>query len=156
MNATTNRICVLDCDNGYWADNYTRLCYNVKTSCSNSTYADKYKKLCVVGTNCTVGTYADPLTMGCEDKCTNSSYFGDNSSNLCVTQCPLDPDYYSEDGKCTATCTISRYADWQANRTCVAKCSSTPIPTYGNSLHRCVNASKCGAGKFGNNNTQLC
>lgn len=35
MNATTNRVCGLSCDDGFWGDNYTRTCYNIKKQCSN-------------------------------------------------------------------------------------------------------------------------
>lgn len=62
---TSNRVCTQTCDTGYWADNFTNMCYNVKTSCSNHTYADAQLKYCVNGTACTSGTYADPMTMGC-------------------------------------------------------------------------------------------
>lgn len=65
MNSTTNRICVNQCDNGYWGDIETSMCYNVKTLCSNDTYADAQKFLCVSAPNCTQGTFADPFTKGC-------------------------------------------------------------------------------------------
>ena len=65
INGTNNRVCVTTCDNNYWADNFTRMCYNTKTFCSNNTYADKQLRYCVNGTDCTTGTYADPKTMGC-------------------------------------------------------------------------------------------
>lgn len=84
INLTSTRVCVAVCDDGYWADNYTRFCYNYKENCTNNTFADAQKKLCVVGTNCTTGTYADPFTTGCESNCTNTSFFGDPSTNLCV------------------------------------------------------------------------
>jgi hypothetical protein len=65
INGTSNRVCVQTCDSGFWADGFTRMCYNTKTMCSNNTYADAQARLCVNGTLCTVGTYADPSTMGC-------------------------------------------------------------------------------------------
>lgn len=156
INLTSNRVCTSVCDNGYWADNFTRTCYNVKKSCNNNTYADSQKRLCVTGTNCTVGTYADPLTMGCEPACNNSSYFGDPSTNLCVTLCPTSPDYYSQNGICNSTCTGGFFADYVANRTCLAKCSSSPVALYGNTAFRCVTANLCGTDLFGNNVTRLC
>lgn len=71
--------------------------------------------------------------------------------------CPLSPDYYSQAGKCTGTCVNGTFADWQANRTCVVSCSTQPIPLYGTSNYRCVNASQCyNLTLFGNNNTRLC
>lgn len=156
MNATTNRVCNLACADGFWGDNYTRTCYNVKNQCSNQTYADRTRKLCVIGTDCTAGTYADPFTMGCELKCTNSSHFGDRSTNLCVTLCPTNPDYYSQAGYCTPTCVNSTYADYQANRTCLAKCTISPKVLYGTSTFRCIEAVLCGPGLFGDNTTQTC
>jgi hypothetical protein len=133
----------------------TRTCYNIKLMCSNNTYADTQKRLCVVGTNCTAGTYADPLTMGCETQCSSSLYFGDPSTNLCVKMCPNNPDYYSQNGLCTPTCT-GLFADYQSNRTCLAKCSNFPISLYGTTSFRCVEAVLCGIGLFGNNISQLC
>ncbi len=65
MNGTTNRVCVQTCDDGFWGDIETSMCYNVKTACSTDTYADSTKKLCVINTNCTVNTFADPFTKGC-------------------------------------------------------------------------------------------
>jgi hypothetical protein len=48
------------------------------------------------------------------------------------------------------------FADYQANRTCLAKCTSSPVALYGTGTYRCVEAKLCGTGLFGNNNTQLC
>jgi hypothetical protein len=145
INQTSNRLCVLTCDSGYWADNYTSMCYNVKTQCSNGTYADKQLKYCVIGQSCTPGTYADPLTMGCEANCTNTTMFGDPSTNLCVNLCPSSPDYFSQYGYCKGTCLDNMYRDYQANRSCVVTCSSTPVPLYGtipssSKPYRCVAA----------------
>jgi hypothetical protein len=158
INQTSNRVCVLTCDNGYWADNYTAMCLNVKTQCSNYTYADRILRYCVNSTDCSVGTYADPTTMGCETACTNASTFGDPSTHLCVALCPTSPDYYSQAGYCTATCTGGTYADWQANRTCAATCSSAPISLYGSTAYRCVTAGQCWSmfGTFGHNSTRQC
>lgn len=110
----------------------------------------------MVGTSCTVTYFADPFTMGCEKKCTNSSYFGDPSTNLCVTLCPTNPDYYSQAGYCTDTCVNGTFADYQANRSCLTKCSISPKVLYGTSTFRCVEAVLCGPGLFGDNSTQLC
>lgn len=83
--------------------------------------------------------------------------FGDPSTNLCVSMCPASPDYYSQSGYCTASCTGGKFADWQANRTCVTTCSSSPIPLYGTASYRCVNATQCASlSLFGNNITRLC
>ena len=156
INSTTNRVCTTICDNGFWADNYTRTCVNLKRNCSNQTYADTARKMCVIGTSCTTGTYADPITMGCESRCNSSTQFGDPSTNLCVTRCPTSPDYYSLNGLCTDTCTNGTFADYQANRSCVARCSISPKALYGTSAFRCVQAALCGPGLFGDNSTQLC
>ena len=50
MNESTTRVCSLTCDYGFWADNFTNLCYNIKTACSNNTYADANLRYCVNGT----------------------------------------------------------------------------------------------------------
>ena len=155
-NFTTNRVCVTTCDSGFWADDFTRTCYNVKTMCSNTTFADATNRRCVVGTNCptTPLTYADPLTQGCEATCSNSSYFGDSNSRYCVTLCPSTPDFYSQSGICTATCSTG-FADKQDSRKCNARCSSTPLAYYGH-INRCYLSADCPAGWYGDNSTQLC
>lgn len=79
----TSRKCVQQCDDGYWGDLETSMCYDVKNMCSNDTYADRAKRLCVIATNCTEGTFADPFTKGCESSCSNG-YYADDNINTCV------------------------------------------------------------------------
>lgn len=93
INGTTNRVCVQVCDSvpGYWGDIETSMCYNNKTMCSNDTYADPQQYLCVEANRCTLGTYADPFTKGCEATCSNG-YFADKHNRTCVAMCSDDLD----------------------------------------------------------------
>lgn len=90
MNGTTNRVCVQNCDNGFWGDIETSMCYNVKVSCSNNTYADPIQKLCVIAANCfinsTYSSFADPFTKGCETNCSNG-YYADSHIRTCIPVC---------------------------------------------------------------------
>lgn len=87
QNKTGNRLCVTQCDLGFYADEMTRLCTNVKAECSNLTYADYNKRQCVASNNCSTNYYSDPFTKGCELACSNTSYFGDRYTTSCVTLC---------------------------------------------------------------------
>lgn len=133
------------------------MCYNVKTSCSNDTYADAQKFLCVVNTNCTSGTFADPFTKGCEAACSNG-YFADSRINTCVYMCSDVYDEYGQQGICRYSCILDRFADPQANRTCVRNCSRSPLALFGIVAARriCVTAANCPTDFYGNNNTLTC
>lgn len=101
--------------------------------------------------------------MGCETNCTSAEMFGDPSTNLCVELCPSSPDYFSQYGFCKGTCLDLMYRDYQANRSCVVNCSSSPVSLYGtipssSKPYRCVTALECWSldGLFGSNTTRKC
>lgn len=67
-------------------------------------------------------------------------------------------DEYGQWGLCRYTCVSDRFADPQANRTCVRNCSRSPLLLFGVIATRriCVTAANCPTGFFGDNSTLLC
>jgi hypothetical protein len=72
--------------------------------------------------------------------------------------CSQSLDEYGQWGICRYTCILSRFADAQANRTCVRFCSRTPVPLFGLIATRriCVTAPNCPTDYYGDNTTILC
>lgn len=75
--------------------------------------------------------FADNYSQLCGAACSRQTLqYADDSTNMCVSVCPVVPDYFGEDindgkRKCVAQCTLtSKYAD-PLTRTCVTKCNVT-------------------------------
>lgn len=103
----TTQTCVYKCPivntTVYYADPNSRMC---ATTCSNSTYINLIKNIenqtCV--SVCMPGLFMDPFSSSCLASCTNN-YYADNSTRLCVSVCPVNPDLYGENN--TYTCVQS-------------------------------------------------
>lgn len=58
------------------------------------------------------------------DKCYfNNSEFTDNSTNMCVEQCPSEPNMFAQEStdECVLFCEVGFFA-YIDNRTCIADC----------------------------------
>ena len=116
--------------------------------------------------------YGDPLSKKCVLECSNSLYYRDNSTMLCVTKCPSYPNYFANliNKTCDAFCPTETWAD-DAQRVCVtictnntfaenttfrclSECLKSPITFADTNTWRCV--SKCPDGWFADNLTFTC
>lgn len=72
--------------------------------------------------------------------------------------CSDSYDEYGQWGVCRYTCIVDRFADPQANRTCVRNCSRSPLALFGIIAARriCVTAANCPTNFYGDNNTLTC
>lgn len=119
--------------------------------------------------DCLDGTYACDSQKACVETCSLYSQIADNSTNKCVDECPVDPDYYDENGVCVLYCSGNLFADPTAGiRACVGlceeglwgepvsgRCLETCLPGYYryNATNLCV--TECPAG-YANNLTNNC
>lgn len=73
--------------------------------------------------------------------------------------CQPQYDEYGQWGICRYNCILNRFADPQANRTCVSSCSRFPLALYGvttTARRVCVTAANCPPGLFASNITLTC
>lgn len=155
------RICVQTCDYG-WADNVTRKCATSSAGCTNGTYAHETNHKCVFPEGCT--GFADPVSMHCLPTCQfNSSvtYYGDPSTKTCVLICPSVPNYFGDNytHQCRSSCSMNtiEVRDFQYMRRCVPACSRTPIALFFDlAAGNCVAVGNCTVGTYADNFTNHC
>lgn len=103
----------IDCPSTTWGDPNTRICVS---TCPVNTYYQIYglARICVA--RCYPNYYAD-LNRTCvaAASCPTSPvfYYGDDSTNLCVKNCPAGLGYYAEPAthKCVYFCTLGTFGD---------------------------------------------
>lgn len=95
-------ICISLCPNGLFMENSTKRC---QATCTTG-FAEPTTRYCVA--RC----FGNPQTYGyqgvCYYSCLNSTHtlYADNSTSLCVPQCPSTPNYFSDplSGNCVLWC----------------------------------------------------
>lgn len=81
-----------------------------------------YLQVCLSG--CPPGTFADNSTRLCVTNCpTQPQTYADNSSNLCVFSCPSTPNFYADNTtmRCVYHCPIGLFAE-VSTRSCLISC----------------------------------
>jgi hypothetical protein len=97
---------------------------------------------------------AENSTRMCQTTCT-TGYADYDTTKMCVSICPSSPIRFGfingATRKCVSSCNFATtgvnnlFGDYQANRTCVQKCTATPTATFGQSsnslcVEQCSNA----------------
>lgn len=79
-----NKSCLCNTATGYYEQG--TVC---QTSCTSGYYRDPMTAKCVIPTSCTAPfRFADPTTGNCVSDCP-TSYYAQNSTKICVTNCGL-------------------------------------------------------------------
>jgi hypothetical protein len=83
--------------------------------------------------------------------------YADNTTQTCVSVCPIGffgDSYYKT---CVLVCYNNTYALADANRRCVTTCPSTPTDLYADDLTQsCVISTSCSNGRFGDSSIRKC
>lgn len=127
----------LDCPGTKWGDPDTRTCVD---TCPVSTYYQVYGSARLCTSRCYPNYYAD-LSKVCVSalSCPSSPvmYYGDDLTNLCVRECPIDGYTFAEDSTqmCVFFCTLGTFAD-SISRRCLGTCPVGPPKYYGSNITR--------------------
>ena len=124
------------------------------------TYADVYvTKRCVV--SCPDIYYADSSIVEggqCVINCAQQFRFRENSTKSCVDICPLSEATFGDStgDMCVKTCPDGTFAQQDANRRCVSRCTAN---TWGNKITKiCITnpVTECPPNTWADDNTNIC
>ena len=139
-------VCQSYCPSPYYESNLTKQCVDVCPDTPVKTYAQDNGRKCVY--ICEDGKYGNNFTKACESDCTAvTDGYADETTNLCVTTCPLGFFAYAPTHECLrAPCPGGFYAD-PSTRTCVDECPGTERYYADPTTFTCV--LQCPGGTYG-------
>ena len=161
----STRKCVSFCSNNEWGDPFSRNCVaqcpNVTDTGISTSYGDSTtgQYLCVVICPTLPRLFGDNATNLCVSECPALT-FGDQTGNRsCVPQCPLlNTTYYYAQNDSRICVLICKAGTWgyQTTRECVEDPFNCSTQWADNTTHLCVDTCPVTANTYGDNDTRIC